>query len=133
MQQALSKDLFQKPKLKTIGTAGEEYIAQALLQKGFNILERNYRHRCGEIDLICRKKDLIIFVEVKTRLNQPTDLDLSSVITFSKQQKIIKTALIYLARHQFEECTCRFDVALINNFASERITYIADAFRNTSY
>jgi putative endonuclease len=52
---------------RLLGQEGEERAAQFLVQKGYRILERNYRTRSGEIDLIALHKDEVVFVEVKTR------------------------------------------------------------------
>lgn len=122
-----------KNKKSNLGHEGETHVATMLTKNGFTLIERNYSLRCGEIDLICRKGSLLIFVEVKTRSCQHKDFDLTTVITPAKQRKIIKTALIYLTQHRLDDCACRFDVALIDQFSSHQITYIADAFRNTSY
>ncbi len=113
-----------------LGNYGEQLVAQHLQADGFTILEKNYRQRCGEIDLIAYKKDLLVFVEVKLRRSHY--FDLSHVITHSKQQKIITTAKTYLARTDHDDKACRFDVALVECIdGAPKITYIPQAFVGT--
>ena len=80
---------------KTIGRLGEELAALMLEEKGYEILERNYRCRFGEIDLIAEKNHILAFTEVKTRtassFGEPAE-----AVTWSKQQKIRQTALHFL-------------------------------------
>ncbi|NRB21393.1 YraN family protein [Candidatus Dependentiae bacterium] len=111
-------------KTQTLGNAGETLVAQQLISQGFTLLAKNYRRRTGEVDLIASKKDIIAFVEVKTRKNKY--FDLSTVITRSKQRKIIMAAKEYLVRHDHYDKVCRFDVALVEN--GNQITYIPNAF-----
>lgn len=110
---------------QTAGKAGEQQVAHYLQDQGFTILEQNYRKRTGEVDLIAHKKELVVFVEVKLRSKH--HFDLSEVITRSKQCKIISAAKDFLFRNTslLERCTCRFDVALVENGT---IKYIPNAF-----
>lgn len=111
-----------------LGNYGEELVATELKQQGLRILERNYRKRYGEIDIIAYSKNLITFIEVKTR-NQHYG-DLTELITPLKQKKIITVAKEYLATHNYKDVTYRFDVALItwNTNHQPTITYISNAF-----
>ncbi len=115
------------------GKQGEELARQVLRQDGFTIITSNFRTRLGEIDVIARKKDLIVFVEVKMRSFQY--FDLSSVITHSKQSKIIKAAKQFMATHDFEDVSYRFDVALVepNATGKQSLTYLSDAFREGGF
>lgn len=108
-----------------LGLQGETKITDYLKKDGFIILKRNYRVREGEIDIIARKKELLVFVEVKTRTTQTYAL--SEVITRSKQKKIIFTAKHFLATHHFVDVVCRFDVALVEG-PNLQIEYIPNAF-----
>ena len=113
------------------GDAGEQAVADWLVKDGFVVLARNYRVRQGEVDLIASKGELLVFVEVKTRLAE--HFYLSEVITRSKQRKIIYAARQYLAsKFQYLDKVCRFDVALVtgNDF---QITYIPHAFSKDLY
>ena len=86
--------------LTRLGKEGEERVAHYLERYGFTILAKNYAQRTGEIDIIASKDDLIVFVEVKLRTK--AHFDLSDVITYSKQKKIIGVAKYYLARNEHE-------------------------------
>lgn len=112
---------------KRQGFAAETVVAQSLINDNFNILERNYTIRGGEIDLIALKNDLIVFVEVKQRTNYYSDM--SELITFSKQKKIINTAKQFLAKHDYSDKVLRFDVALLEGPLNNPVlTYISHAF-----
>lgn len=114
---------------KYVGNEGEDLIANYLEKQGFTIEERNYRKRGGEIDIIARNKDLIVFVEVKRRIQ--SYFNLSEVITVAKQYKIIQTARAYKAEKRlFGDFIFRFDVGLVEQYNNTpTITYIEDAFR----
>ena len=113
------------------GKVGEDYAASLLEQQGWQLLERNYHSRYGEIDIIARDGQYIVFVEVKTRRSTGLDHPLASV-TRAKQQKLIKTALLYLTEHpEAQQLDCRFDVAgLTTDSAGNvlRTDYIENAF-----
>lgn len=110
-----------------LGQSGEDAVARELEAQGYIIVARNYRQRCGEIDLIARQNDVFTFVEIKTRKWEY--FSLASVVTKSKQQKIIKTAKIFIAENQVSNCILRFDIATVLKVgASYRISYIPNAF-----
>ncbi len=118
---------FDMAKHNQLGKQGEDLIADRLCNEGFSILERNYTQQFGEIDIIAQKKDLIIFVEVKTRRNPL--FDMAEIITPSKQKNILSVAKHFLANHTNAESECRFDVALIDHSNEKiNITYIPNAF-----
>ncbi len=101
-----------------------EAIAEGyLVKEGFYTVDRNYAWRAGEIDLIMEKKNLLIFVEVRLRLNAGYGSGADSV-TLSKQKKIINTAKRYLqtSGHQWE--SYRFDVISIG----KQLDWIPGAF-----
>jgi putative endonuclease len=114
--------------LKRIGNWGEEAAVGLLKKKGYEILERNFRGERGEIDIIAREKETLVFVEVKTRLQKafgnPED-----AVGHRKQAQIGKIAMVYLAEMGFEEKDCRFDVVAISKAgAKTEIRHIEDAF-----
>ncbi|MGE0206391.1 MAG: YraN family protein [Candidatus Babeliales bacterium] len=110
-----------------LGTQGESLVAQFIQKQGFTILERNYKKFYGEVDIIAKKEDLVIFVEVKTRTTH--QYNLSEVITYGKQKKIIKAAQHYIASKQLTNKVFRFDVALIQGAVNENsLQYIPNAF-----
>ena len=74
-----------------VGKAGEEAAVQFLRQHGYRILERNYRCRFGEIDLIARDGPMLAFVEVKTRRSQKYGPP-AAAVTFQKQRHLIKAS-----------------------------------------
>ena len=115
---------------QNIGETGEEYAVNFLKKKKYNILERNYRKRYGEIDIIAENKNYIVFVEVKTR-HTDSMTSASDAVNRQKQLKIIKTASLYLAENETEKF-CRFDVCEVYvnaaNLKLVDINYIEAAF-----
>ena len=106
-----------------------------LKKNGYRILERNFRLKCGEIDIIAKKGEYIIFTEVKTRaanfLARPYE-----AVDRRKIAKILKTAAIYIAQNQLD-AYFRFDVSeVFTDPKSGKITginYIENAFEGDSY
>lgn len=87
--------------------------ASFCINVGFELLEKNYRRKTGEIDLIMRDGAYLVFAEVKYRKKSRTGFP-EEAVTYGKQQKIIRTAQWYLAEHKLAEDTpCRFDVISI--------------------
>ena len=96
-------------KPKPLGRKGENLAASYLRDLGWEVVERNYRTRLGEIDLVCRDHDSIVFVEVKTR----TETDFArpdQSVTQRKQAKLRRLVEEYLLRHNLESSDVRFDV-----------------------
>jgi putative endonuclease len=113
----------------TVGKAGEEAAVQYLCQQGYRILERNYRCRFGEIDLIARDGKTLAFIEVKTRRSQRFGPP-AAAVTFEKQRHLIKASLVYLTQKGKADELCRFDVVTIEVDSQEpRIELIKDAFQ----
>ena len=118
------------------GQHGETLAAEFLSRNGYTLLERNYRTRNAEIDIIARDHDCICFVEVKTRTSRKKGLPRESV-HHTKQQKLISGASFYLKEKKLFDQQVRFDVIEIfiprvtrdENFASPpEITLIKNAF-----
>ncbi len=110
---------------RSIGTKYEDMAAVYLEQKGMRIVERNFRNRTGEIDLIARDKAFLVFIEVKYRSTEKTGSPMEA-ISFSKQRNICKVSDYYRMKHGIgEECGIRFDVISI---CGEEITHIPNAF-----
>lgn len=82
------------------GRAGEDAALDMFLQNGFELVARNYQTRYGEIDLIVKNSQYIIFAEVKTRTKASRYKGYSAV-TYQKKQKIIKTALLFLKENRY--------------------------------
>ena len=113
----------------TIGERGELRAAEYLQNKGFYILERNYRTRRGEIDLICADDRYLVFVEVKTRSSTSFGMPCEAV-TSVKQRKLVLAAQQWLYNHP-TELQPRFDVVEIlvsPDRSTCRICHIPDAF-----
>ncbi len=110
---------------RQIGAFIETIVCKHLSQKGYIILERNYRCKFGEIDIIAKNNDYIVFIEVKYRKNVALGYPMEAV-DFRKQQKIIKTSLFYIAQnHICINSNYRYDViSIIGN----KITHIKNAF-----
>jgi len=96
-----------------LGQSGEALARRHLIKKGYQILERNYRNRLGEIDIIARENETLVFVEVKTRRSDRYGSP-RLAITAHKQKKLSITALAYLKQTRQIDCKARFDVVLIN-------------------
>jgi putative endonuclease len=98
---------------KTLGQHGENAAAQFLMRAGCTILDRNWRTEQGEIDLIAREGDQLLFVEVRTRASSQFGSPEES-ITPSKAQKIMLAAQDYLVTHADSELNWRIDVIAID-------------------
>lgn len=94
---------------KITGDKGEDIVLKELLNMGYTLLERNFRKKCGEIDIIVKKDDTIAFVEVKTRINPVMGLPREAV-DFKKQKKIKNTAFMYIAENEIYNYNFRFDI-----------------------
>ena len=94
---------------KEIGDYGESRAAEYLQQKNYVILERNFRVKAGEIDIVALQRSCIVFVEVKTRRNDYL-LEAREAVTRSKQEKIRRAAKEYIATKGILFKEVRFDV-----------------------
>lgn len=117
-------------KAKETGNKGEQAAADYLIGKGYEILDRNYRQRQGELDIIARhgKSGRIVFVEVKTRRRIVHGVP-AEAVNHHKIKKIIRTASRYLRQRRLDDCPCRFDV--IEVYALDtgwQLKHIEDAF-----
>ena len=116
---------------KILGQQGESAVARWLESHGFTILARNYTIKEGEVDLIAQYKEIIAFIEVKTRMTEY--FSPAEAVTYSKQRKIIKAAKHFALKHKLFDHVLRFDVATVvyYDLAQNKysIGYIKDAFR----
>jgi putative endonuclease len=100
---------------RKIGAEYEQLACERLESEGMQILETNYRVRIGEIDIIARDKDVLVFVEVKYRKDTSCG-GASYAISYTKQQKIRRVAEWYMnEKHISPNAYCRFDAVLIDN------------------
>ena len=119
---------------KILGDLGEKEAVRFLKDKGYKILQRNFRTRLGEIDIIAQDRDTLCFIEVKTRISHQYGSPLES-ITSSKQRKIALLALSYLKAKKIFDAKMRFDVITIDKQkpVNGGITLLQDAFRVDSF
>jgi putative endonuclease len=112
-----------------LGLRGEDLACDALSKRGYTILTRRYRTTHGEIDIVARHGEFIVFVEVKARQDGGFG-DPEEAVTAIKQQRIVWMATDFLARQQLLDAPCRFDVVGVNTSTRPpAITVIPDAFR----
>jgi putative endonuclease len=113
-----------------LGKKGEDLAAEHLKKSGFRILFRNWKWGKHEIDIIAENKDMIVFVEVKTR-SEDYQMDPASAVTREKQKSIIYAADGYLQKFNVNK-ESRFDViTVIKTVDSYQIDHIEDAFYPT--
>ena len=97
---------------KEKGEFGEQVAAMMLEKQGYEILEKNFRCRLGEVDLICKNKDQIVFVEVKTRTQDQFGAP-REAIGRDKMNKIRKVAALYMMSQKVTNYQVKFDVVEI--------------------
>ncbi|MGN0327337.1 MAG: YraN family protein [Lachnospira sp.] len=107
------------------GSNYENLACNYLIKSGYEIIERNYRCKTSEIDIIAKKDNWIVFVEVKYRSSHDYGVSIEAV-NIRKQMRIRKAAEIYLITHyKHMDIPCRFDVIGIDG---DKITHIKNAF-----
>ena len=106
------------------GAAAETLAAEFLAKRGVAIIARNYRCRGGEIDLIARDRDMLVFVEVRLRSNAAFGGAAAS-ITATKRRRLARAAGHYLAKLG-REPPCRFDAILLDALDPGRIEWLID-------
>lgn len=115
----------EKQNNRETGGFYEERACEYLKEKGLEILERNFRIRQGEIDIVARDKGTLVFVEVKYRKSSLAGLP-EEAVTYKKQRQISRVTLFYLSFHKLPLSTpCRFDVVA---FHKDEISWIPNAF-----
>lgn len=97
---------------KAIGAEGERVAVRFLKKRGYKILQRNYRSKGGEIDIVCYDHGCIVFVEVKTRFSNVYGAP-ELAVNEAKRRQIIKTASHYIAQKKIEGVDLRFDVVSV--------------------
>ncbi|WP_300161057.1 YraN family protein [Solidesulfovibrio sp.] len=111
-----------------LGRAGEAAAEALLAGKGYAVLARNFRTRGGEVDLVCRDGDTVVFVEVKTRrsgsLARP-----DQAVTASKRGRLVRAAAAFLSERDLWDRPCRFDVvAVVATGKGLSASHLPDAF-----
>jgi len=116
------------PEKKKIGQKGENLAFAYLQNLGYKVLERNYRCKLGEVDIIALDNDTLVFIEVRTRSSLDFGLPQES-INRRKRHQISKVALEYMTRKKLKNTPARFDVVAISlEPGKEKIDLIKDAF-----
>lgn len=121
----MSEMLSVKPNDTTDGARAEAVAAAFLEHCGLSVIERNFRVRGGEIDLVCRDGKTLVFVEV--RLRRRSDFGgAASSITTSKRRRLLLAAQHYLMRQP--DALCRFDAVLMTSLDKAGIEWVKNAF-----
>lgn len=111
-----------------MGRLGEKLAADYLIQKGYKVLARNYYTRYGEVDIICKKDDILVLVEVKTRQNLSYG-EPEEAVTWRKINHLKKAAVIYLSQADVFYDEIRFDViSILIKEKQHEIKHIKNAF-----
>ena len=110
--------------MNRVGVEGEQIAAEYLESHGMRVVERNFSARCGEIDIVARDDDYLVFVEVKSRMSYRYGVP-SVAVNKEKQKKIVKTAQYYLMAKGCVDVNVRFDVVEV--FA-DKVHHIRNAF-----
>lgn len=103
------------------GRFGEDVAAEYLMRDGYRIIERNFRTRIGELDIVARKGDVLAFIEVKTRLGNMFGRP-AEAVTLEKQAHIKRTAQLFMRMRNIHPLKTAFDVIEVE------INHIRDAF-----
>ena len=113
-----------------LGELGERLACHELRRRGYAILARGYRTRHGEIDIVARDGDVLVFVEVKARTSRRYGTALDA-ITVRKQRRVAAMARRYLAQAGWSERPCRFDVVAVTGRegGNAEVTVVRNAFR----
>jgi putative endonuclease len=113
---------------QALGKSGEQLASDELQRRGYAIIERRYRARGGEIDIVARHGEVTVFVEVKAREGHEFGGG-AAAVTPAKQRKIAQVAHDYIARHRLFDRPCRFDVVVVDiSSGRPQIEVIPNAF-----
>jgi putative endonuclease len=107
------------------GASGEDLATRALAARGYRIVERNFRCKLGELDIVACHGDVLCFVEVRSRANHHHG-HAAEMVTRGKQRKVSRVAQAYLSSRQPRFARARFDVVAITG---DRVEVIQDAWR----
>lgn len=115
-----------------IGSIGEELAANHIKKKGYSVLDRNYRTKLGEIDIVARKQNIVVFIEVKTRTSDIFGRP-SEAVNYKKQKTIKRLSQQYILHKKLDRncLNYRFDIIEVEIKLTEkkyRINHIENAF-----
>ena len=108
------------------GLRSEEIARRYLTAKGYRILDVNFQTRMGEIDIIARHRDTVVFIEVKSSTGNGFGSPLDRVPPW-KQRRIIRVSQAYLVKNRLQDAQSRYDVVAID--PDRRVYHVEDAFR----
>lgn len=113
---------------RDLGNKGEALAVRFLRRQGYKILERNFRLRAGEIDIVAKDGNQLVFVEVKTRSSDNQEF-LRTSVNRGKEKRLIKTASYYLEKKEYQGLVSRFDVIfIVANNGKMKIEHIKNVF-----
>jgi putative endonuclease len=111
------------------GLYGEQLACDELERRGYHVVERRYRTRAGELDIVAMDGDYLVFVEVKARRSRAFG-EPEEAVTMQKQQRMVLMATDFLARNGVGDVPCRFDVVAVNSETDPpSVSVVKDAFR----
>jgi putative endonuclease len=117
---------------QTLGVLGEDLACRELCRRGYAIVARRYRTRSGEIDIVAKDGEMIVFIEVKARAGVEFG-GAAAAVTPVKQRRIAQMAVDFLARRRLSSQPCRFDVVAIDfEDGKPRIAVYPNAFLGRS-
>ena len=123
-----SRRIMAIDKRQELGKSGEDLACAELERRGYAILERRYRSRFGEIDIIAADRETRVFVEVKARRGEEFG-GAAAAIPPWKQRRVTRMAVDYLSKHNLHDCPCRFDVVTVDfHSGPPEITVYPNAF-----
>ncbi|TDA70022.1 MAG: YraN family protein [Clostridia bacterium] len=118
------------PDRRSLGKLGEDAACRFLASRGYEIVTRNFRCRLGELDIVCRQGQTVVFVEVRARSSASFGLPQESVVG-PKERKVRQVAQVYLQQAGLGEARCRFDVVAVQADRQgriEKVEHFPDAF-----
>ncbi len=118
-----------KADTRKLGKKAEDIAEKFLKEKGYEILQRNYQFGHGEIDIIAKDGDVLVFVEVKSRSDSRFG-DPEYALSYPKQKMLVRSAHGYLYEKNIDEVECRFDLVAIKLYEGKEpeINHIESAF-----
>ncbi len=125
------KDDDESPTSAQRGAQGEDIAVRTLKKCHYTIVERNFRTPAGEIDIIARDGDFLVFVEVRTRSSIEFGLPQETILAH-KRDRLTRAARWYLQKNRIEDVPCRFDVVAIvrrDGTKEPQVEVIRNAFR----
>jgi putative endonuclease len=113
---------------QSLGKRGEDLACAELEKRGYVILDRRFRTRCGELDIVARDAGVLVFVEVKARAGGSFGTPFEAV-TWQKRQRLGQMAIAYLCHKRLAGVACRFDVvSVVEGRSTHTIELVKGAF-----